>query len=166
MSQAAKAREQDRKARARLRVLHHCEQVTRNVSQTCRFFGISRSLFYIWRERYRQDGLVGLRDGPRGPRHHPFTTPTHIVALILQVRRQRQYGPLRICLFLQRYHQVYVSAPTIQRILKRHRVPRVSLKRYRPGPRRRREIHIPGQSVQVDVKQTRRPPLLSVHGHR
>jgi hypothetical protein len=26
------------------------------------------------------------------------------------------------------------------------------LKRYRPGPRRRREIHVPGQSVQVDVK--------------
>jgi len=40
MSGAAKAREQDRKARARLRVIHHYEQVTRNVSQTCRFFGI------------------------------------------------------------------------------------------------------------------------------
>ena len=53
MSQAAKAREQDRKARARLRVLRHHEQVTRNVSQTCRFFGISRSLFYLWRDRYR-----------------------------------------------------------------------------------------------------------------
>jgi len=94
MSQAAKAREQDRKARARLRVLHHCEQVTRNVSQTCRFFGISRSLFYIWRDRYRQDGLIGLRDGPRGPRHRPFTTPAHVIALILQVRRQHgRTGP-------------------------------------------------------------------------
>ena len=134
MSQAAKAREQDRKARVRLRVLHRCEHVTRNVSQTCRFFGISRSLFYIWRDRYRRDGLVGLRAGPRGPRHHPFTTPAHIVALILQVRRQRQYGPLRISLFLQRYHQVYVSPPTIQRILKRHRVPRVSLETLSPRP--------------------------------
>ncbi len=47
---------------------------------------------------------------------------------------------------------MYVSAPTIHRILKQHRVPRVSLKRYRPGPRRRRELHVPGQSVQVDVK--------------
>ena len=80
MSRAAKEREQGRKARARLRVLHHDEQVTRNVSQTCRFFGISRTLFYTWRDRYRQDGLVGLRDGLRGPRHHPFTTPEHIVA--------------------------------------------------------------------------------------
>jgi transposase-like protein len=75
MGHAAKAREQERKARARLRVLHHYEQVTRNVSRTCRFFGISRTLFYRWRDRYRQAGLPGLQDGPRGPRFHPFTTP-------------------------------------------------------------------------------------------
>jgi len=72
--------------------------------------------------------------------------------LILQIRRERQYGPLRISFFLQRYHNVYVSAPTIHRILKRRRMPHVSRKRYRPGPRRRREFHVPGQSVQVDVK--------------
>jgi transposase-like protein len=129
MRHAAKKREQERRARARLRVLHHFEQVTRNVSQTCRFWGISRTLFYRWRDRYRQDGLGGLHDGPRGPRHHPFTTPPHIVALILEIRREREYGPLRIRFFLERYHQVYVSAPTIHRILKRHRVPRVSLNR-------------------------------------
>jgi transposase InsO family protein len=152
MGQTAKVREQGRKARARLRVLRHHEQVTRNVSQTCRYFGISRTLFYRWRARYRQHGLVGLQDGPRGPRHHPHTTPPHIVALILQVRREREYGPLRLSFFLQRYHNVYVSAPTVHRILKRHRVPQVSRKRYRPGPRRRREIAVPGQSVQVDVK--------------
>jgi len=75
MKHTAKAREQERRAQSRLRVLHHYEQVTRKVSQTCRFFGISRTLFYRWRERYRQEGLVGLRGGPRGPRHHPFTTP-------------------------------------------------------------------------------------------
>lgn len=33
MNQAAKAREQDRKARARIRVLCHQEPVTRNVCQ-------------------------------------------------------------------------------------------------------------------------------------
>jgi len=31
-------------------------------------------------------------------------------------------------------------------------MPRVSLKRYRPGHRRRRELRIPGQSVQADVE--------------
>jgi hypothetical protein len=28
----------------------------------------------------------------------------------------------------------------------------VSLKPYRPGPRRSREIHVPGHSAQVDIK--------------
>ena len=136
MSHKAKEREQQRRAGTRLRVIHHYEQVTRNVSRTCRFFGISRTIFYCWLHRYREAGLAGLRDGARGPHHHPFTTPPHVVALILQVRRERQYGALRLSLFLQRYHNVYVSAPTIHRILRRHRMPRVSLKRYRPGPRR------------------------------
>jgi hypothetical protein len=63
-----------------------------------------------------------------------------------QIRRTK--ARLRIIrLFLARYHQVYVSPPTIYRVLKEHHVPRVSLKRYRPGPRRRRDIRVPGQSV-------------------
>jgi hypothetical protein len=69
MKHTAKAREQERRAQCRLRVLHPYEQVTRNVSQTCWFFGISRTLFYRRRERYRQEGLVGLHDSARGPRH-------------------------------------------------------------------------------------------------
>ncbi len=152
MRQAAKELEQARKARARLRMIQHAEQVSRNVSQTCRFFGISRTQFYIWLGRYREAGCPGLRDRPRGPHRSPLRTPPHIEALILRVRQERQYGAVRLSLFLQRYHQIYVSPPTILRILKAHRVPRVSLKRDRPGPRRRKDFHIPGQSVQVDVK--------------
>ena len=34
-------------------------------------------------------------------------------------------------------------------------MPRVSLKRYRPGPKRKREFTVPGQSVQVDVKHVK-----------
>jgi hypothetical protein len=33
------------------------------------------------------------------------------------------------------------------------RVPHVARERYRPGPRQRRELHVPGQSVQVDVRR-------------
>src|ERR1700736_6422235 len=73
-------------------------------------------------------------------------------APFLRVPAERQYGAIRSCLYLQRFHQVYLSVPPIYKILKRHGVPRVSMKRYRPGPRRRREFTVPGQSVQVDVK--------------
>jgi transposase InsO family protein len=147
--------EQDRKAKLRLRRIQHFERVTRNVSRTCRFFGISRGQFYIWLQRYRTHGTAGLRDGKPGPKHHPYATPEPIVALILRIRHERQYGPRRICLYLRRFHQTYVSPNTIFKVLKRHHVPRVSLKRYRPGSKRRREFERPGQSVQVDVKHLR-----------
>lgn len=152
MGKAMAERELVRKVRARLRMLQHYEQVTRNVSRTCRFFGMSRTQFYIWLQRYRERGEAGLRDRPCGPRQSPFRTPPHLEALVLQVRRERQYGAVRLSLYLQRYYQVYLSPPTISRILRDHRVPRVSLKRYRPRPRRRQELLIPGHTVQVDVK--------------
>jgi len=37
--------ERRRRAVARLRMIHHYEQVTRTVSRTCRFIGISRTQF-------------------------------------------------------------------------------------------------------------------------
>jgi len=30
-------------------MLQHAQRVSGSVSQTCRFFGVSRSLYYIWR---------------------------------------------------------------------------------------------------------------------
>ena len=152
MGQAAKAREQDRQARGRLRVLRHYEQVTRNVSQTCRslgFHGASSTSGVTGTAKTAWSACATALEGRattplRRPYRHRRPDPAGPPATSVRAPP--------ISLFLQRYHQVYVSPPTIQRILKRHRVPRVSLKRYRPGPRRRREIHVPGQSVQVDVK--------------
>ena len=88
------------------------------------------------------------------------------MALVLQVRHERQHGPICICLCLQRYHQVYVSVPTIYNILKRPRVPHVSFKRYRPRPRRRREPTKVGQSVQVDVKHLKLAAVASISSPR
>lgn len=66
-------------------MIEHYEQVSRNVSQTCRFFGISRIQFYGWLGRYREAELAGLRDWPRGPHTSPMKTPPHIEALVLHV---------------------------------------------------------------------------------
>src|SRR5215470_9781428 len=113
-------RERAQRATARLRVLQHYEQVSRSISRTCRFFGISRTLFYEWRRRYQRDGLEGLRPRLPGPRVSPFRTPPHIEALVLRVRQDRQYGVPRLRFFLRRYHAVSLSMPTIRRILREH----------------------------------------------
>ena len=44
----AREAEQIRRTKARLRIIQHYQQVTHNVSLTCRFFGISRSKFSFW----------------------------------------------------------------------------------------------------------------------
>ena len=38
----------DRQQKHRLAVLRHAEEITGNVAATCRYYGISRSLFYTW----------------------------------------------------------------------------------------------------------------------
>ena len=71
---------QARKVKARLRMLQHAQRVSGNVSQTCRFFGVSRALFYIWKQRYEKHGVAGLRDLPRRPHHIKFRIPPEITA--------------------------------------------------------------------------------------
>jgi transposase-like protein len=61
MGNAAYDQIQTRKVKARLRMLQHAQRVSGNVSQTCRFFGVSRALYYIWKERYEKHGVAGLR---------------------------------------------------------------------------------------------------------
>lgn len=38
-----------RMAKRRLAILRHAEEITGNVSLTCRYYGISRQVFYKWR---------------------------------------------------------------------------------------------------------------------
>ena len=57
----------DRQVRRRLAILRHADEMTGNVAMTCRYFGISRQVFYTWRRRYDELGADGLRDRSRRP---------------------------------------------------------------------------------------------------
>jgi transposase-like protein len=60
----------------------HAEEITGNVALTCRYYGISRQVFYKWRQRYEQHGLDGLRDRSRRPQVSPKATRTEVVAIL------------------------------------------------------------------------------------
>ena len=40
-------------------------------AMVCRRFGVSRKVGYKWLERYRDEGVDGLKDRSRAPLHHP-----------------------------------------------------------------------------------------------
>ncbi len=59
---ALRERDDERRAQYRLAILEHAHEVTGSVTETCRFFGVSRTAFYRWTRRYEDEGLEGLKD--------------------------------------------------------------------------------------------------------
>jgi len=117
--------------RRKLRVFAYAER-SGNIRKTCRYFGIPRSLFYVWRAAYEREGEAGLVNKKPIARLHPRTTPAA---------------------YLERYHGVRVCGATVYRTLKRHGLSRL------PNRVGRRAVHthryekqVPGHHVQVDVK--------------
>jgi transposase-like protein len=47
----------ERDIRRKLRIFKHAEE-SGNVAKTCRYFGISRSTYYVWKQRYAQHGGI------------------------------------------------------------------------------------------------------------
>jgi transposase len=144
-----------RRAKRRLAILRHAEEITGNVALTCRYYGISRQVFYRWRQRYDEHGLDGLRDRARGPRVSPNATRTEVVGKIIYLRQHYHFGPAKIAMYLRRYHDIQISHSGVWRVLKRldlNRLP--ASQRYKRHDRRwrRYEKPLPGHRVQLDVK--------------
>jgi len=145
----------DPAVRRKLAVLRHVDEVTGNVAMTCRYFGISRQLYYTWLRRYQDEGLDGLRDRSRRPKTCPHATDAEVVEKIVHLRRTYHFGPTKISMYLQRYHDVAVSRSGVWRILKRlglNRLPASQRYQRRDRKWKRYEKQQPGHRVQIDVK--------------
>jgi len=148
-------RELERRAQRRLAIIRHAEEVSGNVAATCRYYGISRTVFYRWLRRYEDEGLEGLRDRSSRPAHSPRATHVEVVGKIIYLRQNYHFGPQKIQMYLARYHEITISTSGVWRILKRldlNRLP--ASQRYKRHDRRwkRYEKQLPGHQVQIDVK--------------
>jgi len=81
-----------RNAAHRLAVIRHAQEVTRNVAKTCRYDGISRTVYYRWYRRFEAEGIDGIRDRSKRPLVGPRATSDEVVGKIV---RLRQHLPLR-----------------------------------------------------------------------
>lgn len=112
-------REQQRKIRHRMAVLRHAEEVSGSVAATCRYYGISRQVFYKRRRRFADSGEEALRDGSSAPFHSPNATKAEVVGKIIYLRQHYHFGPQKISMYLERYHDVDISHSRVYRVLKR-----------------------------------------------
>jgi len=72
---------EEREVNRKLRILKHAEE-SGNIAKTCRYFGIPRSIFYVWRNAYRQQDIEGLKRKKPIPKSYPNQTPDEIVEKI------------------------------------------------------------------------------------
>ena len=85
-------------------VLDH-ESGLYSMAELCSRFGISRQCGYKWVERYRREGLAGLQDVSRAPRHSPHRTDRATEELLIDMRRsQPTWGSRKIIARLEKMY--------------------------------------------------------------
>ena len=143
----------ERDIRRKLRILKHAEE-SGNVAKTCRYFGISRSAYYVWKQRYARYGDAGLINSKPCPENPTLRVAVEVEEKVLYLRKTYHLGPQRIFWYIQRYHKgLKVSEVTVYRILKRHEINRLPKnERSRTVLTHRDEKQVPGHHIQVDVK--------------
>jgi len=114
-------------------------------SAAARRFNTTAKTVAKWVERFRAQGVDGLRDRSSKPHSLPGQTPPAKCAAVEALRRQRHTGK-------QIAAEVGVSAATVSRILRRLGLNRLSaLEPVEPIRRYQREN--PGELIHIDIKK-------------
>jgi transposase InsO family protein len=99
-----------------------------------------------WAQRYRVEGVAGMRDRSCRPHHSPNKTPDQLVRRIVGLRWRHRLGPVQIG------GRVGMPASTVHAVLVRCRINRLArIDRVTGEPLRRYEHDHPGSLIHVDV---------------
>ena len=160
-------------AKKRLRWMEYYQAHNRNVSLTCRYFGISRPTFYRWLDRYDPKDLRSLENGKTIPKKR--RKPTWTVEAVLAMREKREqypcWGKDKLVILLRR-EGMMLSTSMVGRILKHLKATKQLVEPLKGGisARKRRwrpyavrkpkdyEVKEPGDLVQVDTLDVRPVP--------
>ena len=108
-------------AKKRLRWMDYFHQC-RNVSRTCRYFGIPRKTFYYWRKRYNPRYLASLEEYSRRPKNtRQWMVSRSQKFRILELRRKYiRYGKEKLKRIYEDLHNEQVSSWKIQRVIEKY----------------------------------------------
>ena len=113
---------------------------TQNFRGLCREYGISAKTGYKWMERLLRDGLAGMREESRRPRHHPEALGEEVVCEMVRLKQaHRHWGPRKIRDLYERKYGTSPSESSFKRVLERAGL---------TEPRRLRRAHEAGRLQQ------------------
>jgi putative transposase len=161
----------------RFKFIQECQSGDESLAELCRRYGVSRKTGYKWLERYREDGLDGLRDQSRAADCHPNEVLEEVAGEVLEMRRRHpHWGPAKLRVRLQREAPeiIWPAASTIGAILKRAglTVPRKYRRKATPSQNPLRQAAAANQVWSADFKGwfrcgdgRRCDPLTMTDGH-
>ncbi len=127
------------------------ERSGKSISDVCIAFGVSRATWYKWKRRYDAYGIDGLKNQSRKPHNIKNLKVTEeLEKLVLELRLNNRFGPMRIRFRLKRKYGVSLGTKTIYNLLKRHKLNVLSVKLKRKY--KRFEMKHPNELVQMDTK--------------
>lgn len=109
-----------KKGKHRLKWIDHYHRHG-NARLTCRYFGISPTIFYRWYKRWEVEGNLGLEEKSRRPRRFRSSKiPYETISLVVSLRREYPaWSKYKLAVILKRDHGISLSASTVGRILKK-----------------------------------------------
>lgn len=129
------------------------ERSGKTMSDVCVAFGVSRETWYKWKRRYNTHGIDGLKSQSRRPHRIKQKKVTEeLEKLILELRLNYRFGPMRIKYRLKGKYEVSLSTKTIYKFLKRHKLNVLSIKLIK-RKYKRFEMKYPNELVQMDGRQ-------------
>jgi transposase InsO family protein len=128
------------------------QQSGSNIRALCRRYQISARTGYKWLKRYKEEGLAGLEDRSKRPKHSPRQTKAEVEAEVLAVRAETGWGGRKLARLLRNRGYEEVPHPnTITDILRRagKLEPEVCAQH---EPLQRFERSLPNELWQMDFK--------------
>src|SRR5262245_6223700 len=87
----------------RLKLIREWQRRVYTVSELSARYGVSRQCVYKWVERYHAEGVSGLRERSRAPRHCPHAIAAPVAAALVAARRAHpSWGPRKLLGWLAR----------------------------------------------------------------
>jgi transposase InsO family protein len=135
----------------RYRMIIEPERSGKSISDVCIAFGVSRATWDKWKRRYDTYGIDGLKNQSRKPHNIKNLKVTEeLEKLVLELRLNNRFGPMRIRFRLKRKYGVSLGTKTIYNLLKRHKLNVLAVKLKRKY--KRFEMKHPNELVQMDTK--------------
>ncbi len=115
---------------------------TKNISLTCRHFGISRQLFYYWFKRYDPYNLYSLEERNRAPqrKRQREISPEQEMRIVNLRKQYLRYGKEKLAFIYQRVYQEKISSWKIQKVIEKYKLYNNPLKTAKFARKRKRAL--------------------------